>query len=605
MLNSVFLQILKMSLTASYVILFVLLMRLLLKRAPKLCSYALWAVVLVRLLCPFSPEGRFSLIPIQGQDTVDSAITTAQTISSQPASFSATVFSQDPTVWHNAQFQAASELNSGSPSLSPLQVLITIGAVLWLAVAVFLLFRCIQQSWKLWQRLQGTGFRQGNVYRSTAVDTPFVMGILRPTIYLPTGLCDEEEEYICFHERTHLKRLDHITRLLAYLACCLHWFNPLVWLAYRVSEQDMELACDEHVLNVLGKQITKGYSSSILSFAAGRAPIRGMLAFASGDTDGRIRHALSYKKPAFWVVLTAILAAAAVGIGLLVNPAKTEQAPSNYADPVPSAQEEYDPNYNYSNSDEPFATVPLETYLEAGHLYGCLVDVDTENRTIIMEAADDISDTEIVQWGDTYLFSLSDDCTFYFGGDTDTGYTCVTTNIEQITWAIQYYNNEQTVYLPVFCFELNDEQQVCRMWERLPDPEPLAVGWDGYVTLSGTDLIVDKAELVFAFETEQIQELGLENNEFLLTNGYYIYNPDTTDTVTIPLAGDVSYGIIVEDAQDFSYTGLDMTYRDIWDYLRSCETPPYMRVLQDPYGQQWTSLQEYDLQNCNITETSP
>ena len=561
MLNTLFLQVLKMSLTASYVILMVLLLRLVLNQAPKLCSYALWAVVLVRLLCPFSIEGRFSLIPAQGQYTVDTAISVAQTVSSQPAPSSLTGESGFEAVWHSYPFQEVSE------AVSLLQVLVTIGAFLWLSVTLILLFRCIRQSWKLWRKLQGTCTRQGQIYRSAAVDAPFVMGIFRPTIYLPAGLSSKEEEYILFHEKTHIRRLDHITRLLAYLACCIHWFNPLVWLAYRISEQDMELACDERVLSTLGRGITKQYSSSILHFTAGRSPAGSTLTFGSGDTDERIRRALFYKRPAFWMILVAVVLAAAVGMGLLVNPAAA------FSVETPILAENA-----YQYSDMTFGYLTVSTRYHSINLWEVTYTQGSEEPTLL---------------NSTIRLPLAEDCILYIGGTSSEGYYNKITDPEEIEKALPYFYDTNS-YNSVFGVKCNKDGQVSLIQEVLIEPEPLCKGWFGYVTVENGALIIDQAEWITAEDTQRIAELGLEEEDSLKNGGFYIYNPTSSDTVTILLSGALSYCDpywAYESGSQGEAQPREMSLQELLDYLNRTGSPILCDVYQDLDGH-WTQIWE-------------
>ncbi len=162
---------------------------------------------------------------------------------------------------------------------------------------------------QLRRRLVGAVREDGNIYRSDYIASPFVMGIFRPRIYLPSSLCGKEQEYIVMHERTHLHRGDHIFRLLAFAVLTLHWFNPLVWLAYCLSGRDMEMACDEAVMRRTQGDIRAEYSSSLLKLASGRRMVPGTrLAFGEGDVAGRIKNIMGYKRPtAFWLIFTVFL----------------------------------------------------------------------------------------------------------------------------------------------------------------------------------------------------------------------------------------------------------------------------------------------------------
>lgn len=161
---------------------------------------------------------------------------------------------------------------------------------------------------KLQKRLKNAVRERDNIYLAEHLETPFVMGIIRPRIYLPASLTDKEKRYIILHEEMHIKRFDHIVKIFSFFVLCLHWFNPLVWAAFFISGKDMEMSCDEAVIKQLGSNVKKEYSASLLTLATGRRVIGGTpLAFGEGDTKGRIKNVLNYKKPAFWVVVLAVI----------------------------------------------------------------------------------------------------------------------------------------------------------------------------------------------------------------------------------------------------------------------------------------------------------
>ena len=314
-MSELFLAVLNMSLTASYVILCVMLIRLPLKKAPKIISYALWGVVAFRLMIPFSFESIFSLIPrntaalpvpreiiyLQIPQTKQ-GIEAAGSIVSQPAP-AAMVASAD-TLSHNY---------------------VEIGAYLWMIGIIALLAFSLLSVLALKRKLKKAQRIEKNIFEANNLRTPFVLGVIRPRIYLPLGLKEEERSYILLHEETHIRRKDHIVKIAAFFILCIHWFNPLVWLAFLLMSTDMELSCDEKVLKEMGQDIRKPYASSLLSLAAGRYMVNGSpLAFGEGNVKGRIKNVLNNKKPKLRVVVVLIIIAAGVGIGLLLNPKKNE-----------------------------------------------------------------------------------------------------------------------------------------------------------------------------------------------------------------------------------------------------------------------------------------
>ena len=320
MLNTIFSAVLDLQLTVCYVILLVLLLRFFLRKQPKIYSYALWSVVLFRLLCPFRFETVLSLIPrVQAapqiiQNSVippQTPVLTAPSVATTPNVFDL------PTIPVEA-VQNAAPFDWGS--LLP---------HLWLAGVAALLLYSVLGLAKLKRNLRSAQEAESGVYEAQGLETAFVLGLLKPKIYLPCGLSAEEREYILLHERTHLRRGDHLIKLAAFAALCVHWFNPLVWLAFLLSTQDMEMSCDEAVIAKLGSGVKKAYSGSLLSLAAGKRILRATpLAFGEGDTKIRIKNVLNYKKPSFWVTVALAILVAVVGVGLASDPVSKDSAVS-------------------------------------------------------------------------------------------------------------------------------------------------------------------------------------------------------------------------------------------------------------------------------------
>ena len=329
-MESLFLQILNMSITASYVILFVIVVRLLLKKAPKIFSYALWSVVFFRLICPFSFESIFSLIRINPQ-TVPHTIINAQAPQIQSG---VAVIDQ---IANNTLNQSVPMPVTGA-SANPIQIWVAAAEVAWVLGILILLIYSVFTAIKLHNKLRSatpksTELAIENAFEIQGIKTPFVFGIFSPKIYLPAGLSEKERTYIIKHEQTHIRRFDHIIKPFAFFVLCIHWFNPLAWIAFFLMSEDMELSCDESVIRQMGSEIKKDYSTSLLSLSTGRRIIGGCpLAFGENNTKGRIVNILNYKKPAFWVVVVAIIAVAAIGVGLMTNPRGEQLTEQDYAE---------------------------------------------------------------------------------------------------------------------------------------------------------------------------------------------------------------------------------------------------------------------------------
>jgi len=305
-------DLLDVTFTASIVILFVICVRQFLKPAPKIFAYALWAIVLLRLLVPISIESPMSFVP-------------------EPMEFSSMVDVNEvlPVLEFESPADRVSNqlIRENTPSGEPfVQTSRSLDAeayltFLWLAGMAFMLLRSIVSYWKLRKRVRvAVPFRRG-IYIADDIDTPFVMGIFRPVIYLPGTLADNERKYIIAHERHHIRRGDHIFKALGFLALTIHWFNPLVWVAFVLAGRDMEMSCDEAVIRKLGEDVRAEYSASLLNLATGQQLFRGTpLAFGEADPTGRVRNLAKWKKPAFWLILVCVVLCVVLAVCLLTNP---------------------------------------------------------------------------------------------------------------------------------------------------------------------------------------------------------------------------------------------------------------------------------------------
>ena len=314
-----------MSVTASAVIVFVLLARLLLKKAPKIFSYALWAVVLFRLICPVSITAGFSLLGLFDAPAIEATThTTAVEYIPQKVVHTPTPEVKLPVPGVNQSVNEALPQGDEQTAADPMEASVALATLVWLAGIGVLVVYSVVSLLRLRGRLVGTVPLRDNIYLADYIETPFVMGILRPKIYLPSSLSEQERGYIILHERHHIRRGDHIIKALAFLALCVHWFNPLVWVAFVLSAKDMEMSCDEAVVKKLGDGIRADYSASLLSLAMGRRIIAGTpLAFGEGDTKSRIKNLLSWKKPKVWITVTAAVVCVAVVAACAANPQGT------------------------------------------------------------------------------------------------------------------------------------------------------------------------------------------------------------------------------------------------------------------------------------------
>ncbi|MDD6033480.1 MAG: DUF5301 domain-containing protein, partial [Oscillospiraceae bacterium] len=314
-LEALFRTVLQMSLTGCFVILIVLLARLCLKRAPRIFSYCLWAVVLFRLCCPVSFESSLSLVPQLSRQTVSRSVQ----VIPPPAKLSNTV-----TVPVTPSSDLPKETEKAEKASLPTAM--QLGSLLWAAGGAAILGGGILSALRLKKRLRDAVPEEDGVYEVPGLETPFVFGLLHPRIYLPQGLDAAQRRYILLHEQTHIRRRDYLIKPIAFLVLCLHWFNPLCWLAFRLMSADMEASCDERVLALLGGGVKKEYSAALLSLAAGKRIWSGSpLAFGEGSVRSRIQNVLHYRKPALRIVLVSLLAVAVLAVLLAANPAGADK----------------------------------------------------------------------------------------------------------------------------------------------------------------------------------------------------------------------------------------------------------------------------------------
>ena len=306
-----FQKLLDVSLTATIVILCVIPARILLKKAPKIFSYALWGIVLLRLLVPVSIESPVGLIPVQTDRSVATQIT--QVLPE---------IELEPPANHTDDQRAPENTSSGEPlpQTSDTADPKTWLSLVWLlGVGVMVAYSAVSYA-KLRRRIKVAVSVQKGVYLADEIATPFVMGIFRPKIYLPGNLDGTERNYIIAHERHHIRRGDHIFKALGFLALTVHWFNPLVWVAFALAGRDMEMSCDEAVIRKLGVHIRADYSASLLNLATGHRLFSiTPLTFGEGNPTGRVRNLSKWKKPALWASILCALLCCVLAVCLLTD----------------------------------------------------------------------------------------------------------------------------------------------------------------------------------------------------------------------------------------------------------------------------------------------
>ena len=347
-MEGIFLKILNMSITAGWLVLAVLLLRLLLRRAPKAIIVVLWALVGLRLVLPFTFESKASLVP--SSETVPPSILYEQS----PA-----IHSGIPMVNNtvNPVLSQSMSPNLGD-SVNPMQVAVAIAAQVWLlgmaGMLVYLLVSYLRLRWQVREAAR----LQGRIWIGDRIGSPFILGILRPRIYLPSDLEGRDRDFVIAHEQAHLKRRDHWWKPLGFLLLSVHWFNPLLWVGYILLCRDIELACDEKVIRSLGSEAKKPYSETLLRCSAKRAAVSACpLAFGEVGVKQRIKGILHYKKPTLWILIAAMLLTGAFCVAFLTDPATEPEVPTVQED-VPT-QETADTTTPSASEKEPVIPTPI------------------------------------------------------------------------------------------------------------------------------------------------------------------------------------------------------------------------------------------------------
>ena len=309
---AVFLKLLNLSISASWLVLAVLVLRLVSKRSPKWMNVLLWGIVALRLVLPFSVESALSLIP------------SAETVSPAVVQFDpAPTITSGVSVIDNAVNPSLSEHFAAVPtaSVNPLYVWAYLAGWVWLIGLGVMLLYALASYLRLRRRVSVSLCVRENIYLCDAISSPFILGVVKPRIYLPSGLDEVQRQNVLSHERAHLARRDHWWKPLGFALLAVYWFNPVLWLAYALLCRDIELACDERVIRTMDESAVKTYSTVLLACSMPRkAVITCPLAFGEVAVKERVRNALRYKKPAFWVVAASVAVCVVVAVCFLTNP---------------------------------------------------------------------------------------------------------------------------------------------------------------------------------------------------------------------------------------------------------------------------------------------
>ena len=314
-MEQLFLKLLNMSITASWLVLAVIVLRFILKKAPKAITCVMWALVGVRLVLPFSLESALSLVPSAETVPQNIVYSPAPTIHTGIATLNSAV---NPVI----STHLAPEVGA---SVNPMQVITFVASAVWLVgMAAMLVYTAVSYI-RIHRRVR-EAVKCGDVWLCDNIDTPFILGVFRPRIYLPSLVSESDAAYVIAHEKAHIKRRDYIWKPLGFALLTVYWFNPILWVSYILLCRDIELACDEKVIKERGAAIKKPYSDALINCSVPRKMISACpLAFGEVGVRGRVKNILNYKKPAFWIVVAAIAACVAVAVCFLTNPKETEK----------------------------------------------------------------------------------------------------------------------------------------------------------------------------------------------------------------------------------------------------------------------------------------
>ena len=320
-LKTAFLKLANMSISASWLMLAIFFLRLVLKKAPKWVNVLLWGIVAVRLICPFTIESALSLIPSTQTIPMNIEMAAKPAIDSGVEAVNSMV---NPII-------AASFTPNPAASANPLQIWIPLAAVIWAFGMVLMFLYTAISYWRLNRRIDTAVLYRDNIFQSEHVSSPFVLGIIKPKIYLPFHMNEQDLQHVVAHEQAHIRRKDHWWKPVGFLLLTVYWFNPLMWVAYVLLCRDIELACDEKVIEELNSEQRANYTQALVACSVNRSMISVCpLAFGEVDVKERVKSIMNYRKPTFWIIVVSTVACAIVAICFLTNPVEQDVVPGIY-----------------------------------------------------------------------------------------------------------------------------------------------------------------------------------------------------------------------------------------------------------------------------------
>lgn len=410
-MSTVFLKILNLSYSASWLILAVLIVRLLLKKAPKWINCLLWALVAVRMILPFSLESAMSLLPSKEVLPADIQSTDVPHIESGIYAINNTV---NPVI---ADTLAPAEVSS----VNPMQVVVSVLCIVWVAGILAMTLYAFISFVKIKRSVREAAILEKGIMECDDVKSPFILGILRPVIYVPSGMDSETLELVLAHEKAHMKRCDYIWKPLGYALLSVYWFNPLSWIAYILLCRDIESACDEKVIRDKSSDYMAAYSQALLDCSIQRRRIAACpVAFGETGVKMRIKNVLSYKKPAFWIILASLAVCVVLAVCFLTDPKKDEtisEAPAEVE--IPTADDA--DNSNTVNLDDEAESVLGEDPADAA------MSESVEENGFDEEGSYDLPDNET----DGYTYDYySEDSSVYIEQDNATGKSMIVDGVK-------------------------------------------------------------------------------------------------------------------------------------------------------------------------------
>ena len=531
-MNELFLKIINMSISASWLILAVLILRLVLKKAPKWVNVLLWGIVAVRLICPLSFESALSLIPSSETIPLDIEMAAKPTIDSGVPAINSVV---------NPVLSSFAPPQHVLTSANPLQIWIPILNIIWLiGVGALLLYTAVSY-WRLCRKVDTAVRYKGNIFQSENVSSPFVLGIIKPRIYLPFNMNGQDLEHVVAHEQAHIRRKDHWWKPLGFLLLTIHWFNPLMWLAYVLLCRDIELACDEKVIKELGNEQRADYMQALVACSVNRRMIAACpLAFGEVGVKERVKSVMNYKKPAFWVIIIAVIICVGVAACFLTNP-KQDRYTLRIVVPAGSQEE-------FVYTEEEVSTVRNSIKIWSGDGLG-----DTE---VLLFPVNKTAETG---YTDTYL---THGMSVEFDAENDTWFK-IGVNMQNPT------NEDIIVYVEVENVEVRivDEiNSVIEWFDYLETPDEMK--WDGSLEISLTEF----PDVTFRWTYGEMLAVKGSKSTSLYT-GMPIWNAyfcDLTGDGLPELCSSISWGsgmidnrvIIYDYANGVSYELSDRGYFD-------------------------------------------